>query len=91
MSNKIRVFLVTALWLCLAAVALAQETGVDEIIRKANDASYYAGRDGRADVKMSITDEKGSTRVREFSILRLNGKGKDQKFYVYFKAPADVR
>ena len=91
MSNKIQSFLVTALWICIATVVFAQEPGVDEIIRKANDASYYAGRDGRADVKMSIADKKGSTRVREFSILRLNAQGKDQKFYVYFKAPADVR
>jgi len=90
-SNKIQAFLVSALWLCIGAVVFAQEPGVDAIIKKANDASYYAGRDGRADVKMSIVDKKGSTRVREFSILRLNVQGNDQKFYVYFKAPADVR
>jgi hypothetical protein len=40
---------------------------------------------------MTIRDGKGGTRVREFAILRLNGEGGDQKFYVYFKAPADVR
>ena len=69
----------------------AQEMSADNIVSKANDASYYAGKDGRADVKMTISDGKGGTRVREFTILRMNAGEKDQKFYVYFKAPADVR
>ena len=91
MKNKMPMLLANIVVLFVALGAFAQEPGVDEIIRKANDAAYYAGRDGRADVKMLITDEGGDTRVREFSLLRLNVEGKDQKFYVYFKAPADVR
>ncbi len=91
MSNKIQILLVNTVWLFMVTVAGAQELSVDQIIRKANDAAYYAGEDGRADVKMLISDERGGTRVREFSLLRLNMQGKDQKFYVYFKAPADVR
>jgi len=71
--------------------AAAQDLTVDEIIEKANTASYYAGKDGRADVKMAISDDRGGTRVREFSILRMNTAGEDQKFYVHFKSPADVR
>ena len=67
------------------------ELSVDEIIKKANEASYYAGKDGRADVKMTDDDGKGGQRVREFTILRLNGGDGGQKFYVYFNAPADVR
>lgn len=70
---------------------LRAEMTAEEVVVKANDASYYVARDGRADIKMTISDTKGGTRVREFTILRLNVKGKDQKFYVYFKAPADVR
>ncbi|MFC1498023.1 outer membrane lipoprotein-sorting protein [Verrucomicrobiota bacterium] len=69
----------------------AEELSVDEIISKANEASYYAGKDGRSDVKMTISDGKGGTRVREFTILRMDMDGKGQNFYVYFKAPADVR
>ncbi|MDY7038120.1 MAG: outer membrane lipoprotein-sorting protein, partial [Thermodesulfobacteriota bacterium] len=68
-----------------------EELGPDKIIEMANDASYYVGQDGRADVKMTITDKAGGVRVREFTILRKNVRGKDQKFYVYFKEPADVR
>ena len=72
-------------------VTAADELTVSQIIQKANLASYYAGKDGRADVKMIISDAKGNHRIREFSILRLDTEKGDQKFYVYFKAPADVR
>jgi hypothetical protein len=63
----------------------------DDIIAKANDVAYYAGRDGRSDVMMTIKDARGGKRIRKFTILRLNVHNKDQKFYVYFKDPADVR
>ncbi len=63
---------------------------VDEIVEKANQAAYYAGDDGSADVKMVITEANGGTRTREFRILRKNTGDGNQKFYVYFKAPADV-
>ncbi len=69
----------------------AQELSADDIVSKANDASYYAGTDGSAHVKMEIKDSSGGTRTREFAILRLNTKEKKQKFYVYFTGPADVR
>ena len=64
---------------------------VDEIVSKANQAAYYAGEDGQADVKMVITDNGGGTREREFRILRKNTVDDTQKFYVYFMEPADVR
>ncbi len=75
----------------LALPALAADLTADQIIEKANLASYYAGKDGKAKVNMTITDDGGKTRTREFVILRRNEKpGGDQKFYVYFTAPADV-
>jgi outer membrane lipoprotein-sorting protein len=43
-------------------------------------------------VLMTITDGQGRTRTREFVILRRDVKdGGEQKFYVYFKKPSDVR
>jgi outer membrane lipoprotein-sorting protein len=63
----------------------------DEIVAKANRAAYYAGSDGRADISMTITAPNGQSRNRRFTMLRLTDQGEDQKFYVYFKAPADVR
>lgn len=65
---------------------------VDEIINRANLAAYYGGDDGRANVLMTISDSQGRTRTREFVILRKDLKdGGEQKFYVYFKKPSDVR
>lgn len=65
---------------------------VNEIIEKANEASYYKGNDGKALVEMAIKDKNGKTRTRSFIILRKNkADSKDQLFYVYFKKPADVR
>ena len=81
----------TAIMMTILVVAAAEDLSVAEIVKKANDASYYAGKDGRADVKMTISDAKGGNRIREFSILRMDTEKGDQKFYVYFKAPADVR
>ena len=65
---------------------------VNTIVSKANLMAYYQGNDGKAKVKMTITDKKGQTRNREFIILRKDIKdGGDQKYYVYFLRPADVR
>jgi len=67
-------------------------TDVETIVNKANLVAYYQGRDGKAKVKMTITDKKGQSRIREFIILRKDVKdGGDQKYYVYFLKPADVR
>jgi len=60
----------------------------NEIVAKANQASYYAGDNGRATVTMKLSDG----RSRELVILRKNvPDSEDQLFYVYFKGPADVR
>ena len=65
---------------------------VEDIISRANLAAYYAGNDGRSDVVMTIKDSQGRIRTREFVILRRDVKdGGEQKFYVYFKKPSDVR
>lgn len=77
--------------LLTTAAAAAAELSADEIVEKSNRAAYYAGLDGRARVQMTITAAGGGTRQRQFTILRLNGEGGDQKFYVFFEAPADVR
>lgn len=70
----------------------AETPSVEEIVEKANYAAYYAGDDGRAEVKMVITDGQGRTRDREFVILRKDIEdGGKQMFYVYFQKPSDVR
>lgn len=65
---------------------------VQTIVSKANVVAYYQGNDGKAKVKMTITNKQGQKRNREFIILRKDVKdGGDQKYFVYFQKPADVR
>jgi hypothetical protein len=72
----------------MAEVSNAQGLTADDIVAKANEAAYYAGDDGRSTVSMKLSDG----RTRDFVILRKNVPGGlDQKFYVYFTSPADVR
>jgi outer membrane lipoprotein-sorting protein len=78
--------------LLLACPLSAATPDVEEIVNKANLASYYAGDDGRATVTMTITDSQGRERKREFVILRKDKEdGGEQFFFVYFKKPSDVR
>ena len=87
--------------LLLFFVGTANATlSVDEIVHQANKTVYYQGQDGRAQVDMTITDSQGRGRRRQMTILRLDVPNTDdvkdgayegeQKFYVYFKRPADV-
>lgn len=89
MKTTTAMILSAGLTAACALPGLAQTA--DEIVDKANQAAYYAGEDGRADVTMTIHDAQGGTRTREFRILRKNTADGNQKFYVYFQAPADVR
>jgi len=78
--------------LLLSSPALAETPDVEDIVNKANLASYYTGDDGRADVSMTITDKQNRIRKREFVILRKDREnGGEQLFFVYFKKPSDVR
>ena len=87
------VLLVLFTVLAPAGSLVAGQLSADEIVDKANVAAYYAGEDGRATVKMTITDNQGRKRYREFNILRKDDgpDGGEQKFYVYFKRPSDVK
>ena len=81
----------------------AKELTAMEVVTRANRVAYYQGADGRAQVKMTVTDAQNRTRTREMTILRRDqvdpkaaGDAKKdefcggQKFYVYFHRPADV-
>jgi len=81
------------LGLLAGGVGLAADApDVQTIVNKANVMAYYQGDDGKAKVKMTITNKQGQTREREFIILRKDVKdGGDQNYFVYFQRPADVR
>jgi len=81
----------TALALAFAAKA-EPLTNADEIIGRANLASYYAGADGRSEVRMIISDAQGRKQRRQFTVLRRDiEEGGDQQFLVVFSQPSDVR
>jgi len=78
------------------AAAFAAEAdplvNADEIIERANLASYYAGADGRSEVRMIISDAQGRKQRRQFTVLRRDVEdGGDQQFLVVFSQPSDVR
>jgi len=89
-------FWMAACFLGFSVSVLAADKGqipdVQTIVNKANIAAYYQGDDGKATVKMTITSKQGQKRLREFNILRKDvTDGGDQKYFVYFQKPPDVR
>ena len=62
-----------------------------EIIRKSQEAFFYSGKDMQARVKMALIAKTGQERLRELTMLRINGSGGDQKYFMYFHNPGDVR
>jgi len=95
--NKLFLAAIILAFSCVSIAAESQTTppetpSVDEIVNRANLVAYYQGQDGKSKVNMTITDKQGRTRTRDYTILRKNVQvGGDQKYYVYFLGPADVR
>ena len=84
-------FILVISGITLAAKANPLENA-DEIIKRANLASYYAGADGRSEVRMIISDAQGRKQRRQFTVLRRDVEnGGDQQFLVVFSQPSDVR
>lgn len=80
------------LWpLLLATPLLAQTPTADEIADKSQQAFSYAGQDMVARVVMTLVTARGEQRIRDMTMLRLNGDVGRQKYFIYFHSPADVR
>jgi hypothetical protein len=63
-----------------------------EILEKAEQAFYYAGGDMKAKVSMDLITESGKKRSMALTMLRKNdAKTRDQKYFMYFHEPGDVR
>lgn len=93
---KKTVFTLAVAALVLTAGAANANDNLDgkQIIEKSLISYYYPGDDGKAVISMELIDKKGGIRKREMVMLRINvnkEKGGDQKFFVYFKEPGDVR
>jgi hypothetical protein len=95
-ANLTQLLLGTVVGVALVGVGAiadgAEVPDVQTIVAKANIVAYYQGDDGKAGVKMTITDKRGQKRDREFIILRKDvADGGDQNYFVYFQKPPDVR
>ncbi len=85
--------LISGLAIVITGGASAESlTDANEIVAKANQAAYYAGGDGRSEVRMIITDGQDRQQRRQFTVLRRDvEEGGDQQFLVVFSQPSDVR
>ncbi|MEW6375319.1 MAG: outer membrane lipoprotein-sorting protein [Thermodesulfobacteriota bacterium] len=65
----------------------------EEVMKKSQAAFLYPGHDFKARVVMKLITKDGKERIRELTMLRKNyGEiGGDQKYFIYFFQPADVR
>ncbi|OGT19432.1 MAG: hypothetical protein A2V90_01275 [Gammaproteobacteria bacterium RBG_16_57_12] len=72
---------------------LAHALAPEEIMRKSQAAFLYPGKDFKARVVMKLINKDGKERVRELTMLRQNAgePGGEQKYFIYFFRPADVK
>ncbi len=62
-----------------------------EIIARSQQVFYAAAGDLRARVRMALVSKDGRTRERELTMLRKNFGAGEQRYYIYFHRPSDVR
>ncbi len=85
-------FFVALLVLLTSAILSAQALSVEEVVSRAYRVLFYAGEDMKAKVRMRLISKEGSERVRELTMLRRNlPEDGQQRFFIYFHSPADVR
>ena len=63
-----------------------------EIMQQSQLAFHYPGEDMKAEVTMDLIDRDGDRRTRVMTMLRIDeAEGRDQKYFIYFYEPGDVR
>ncbi len=96
---KKAVFGVIALTILIAGQAFSEEPAEKDtalsavqIIENSQLAFYYQGDDMKADVVMELIAQGGGKRTRVMTMLRRNEtEGGNQKYFIYFHKPGDVR
>ena len=65
----------------------------EEVMKKSQAAFLYPGKDFKARVVMKLINKDGQERVREMTMLRKNmgEAGGEQKYFMYFFQPSDVK
>jgi len=85
--------IIMAIFLSLCVIGSLFAATPDEIMKKSQAAFLYQGKDFKARVMMKLVSKGGQERVREMTMLRKNygAPGSDQKYFIYFFQPADVK
>ncbi|WDP93354.1 MAG: outer membrane lipoprotein-sorting protein [Desulfobacter sp.] len=82
------------LFTAAAAVAGDAAPHAQAIVKKANHMALYQGAAMKGRVSIEIRDKQGRVRRRVLNILRRDNDGEGeggQKYFAYFRSPADVR
>jgi outer membrane lipoprotein-sorting protein len=84
--------LIGALALLVVPTPARAQPSAGEIMTKAHLAMYYPGEDMRARVTMRLISREGKERVREMTMTRRDlQEGGEQRYFIYFHRPPDVR
>jgi outer membrane lipoprotein-sorting protein len=89
-----RIFIPAAVLITIISVSgRVHAMTADEAMKKSQAAFLYPGADLKARVMMKLISKGGQERVREMMMLRKNfgQAGGEQKYFMYFFQPADVR
>ena len=94
--KKFKVFIVYVLCSLLCVLFLtyhANALTAEEVVKKSQESFFYQGKDFKARVMMKLISKSGQERVRELTMLRKNygASGGEQKYFMYFYQPADVK
>jgi outer membrane lipoprotein-sorting protein len=82
----------SALILLAAPGPAPAQPPADEIMARSHLAMFYAADDMRARVTMRLVSRDGQERLRELTMTRRDlREGGEQRYFIYFHRPADVR
>jgi hypothetical protein len=87
----------TLVWILLAAGSASGQERIPaidaaELVELSQHAFHYQGTDLRARVKMELVAKGGGRRTRVMTMLRLDEEENgNQKYFMYFHEPGDVR
>ncbi|OGG46604.1 MAG: hypothetical protein A3F84_00605 [Candidatus Handelsmanbacteria bacterium RIFCSPLOWO2_12_FULL_64_10] len=91
-GRRIALALLTPCLLAASALSAQEKTPPEEIVRRSRLTFFYAGEDMKAKVRMRLVNPQGKERVRAMTMLRKDQQeGGEQKYFIYFHQPADVR
>ncbi len=92
MRKRILLVVLTLFTFVSLIPAEAADLTAAQIVEKSLKEFYYQGKDMKARVSMNLIDKKGRQRKRTLSILRWDKENSaEQKYFIYFHKPGDVR